>query len=105
MRGKINDTKEEFQDNLDIFMNNIEIGKIYIINGDDYNVTITPINIRDSNISTYIDLSVCESILRKKLNISQAEILTIMQIEIDKKNGISLNNQVEYSIYDSQKKN
>ena len=104
MKGKINETKEEFQNNLDNFMNNIEIGKIYKINGEDYNVTISPINIRDSHNSTYVDLSVCESILRKKLNISQAEILTIMQIEIDKKNGISLNNQVEYSIYDSQKK-
>jgi len=103
MKGKIYETKEEFQNNLDNFMNNIEIGKIYKINGDDYNVTITPINIRDSYNSTYVDLSVCESILRKKYNISQTEILTIMQIEIDKNNEKSLNNQVEYSIYDDQK--
>ena len=104
MKGKILETKEEFQNNLDTFMNNIEIGKIYKINGDDYNVTITPINVRDSHNSTYVDLSVCESILRKKYNISVNEILTIMQIEIDKKNEKSLNNQVEYSIYDAQKK-
>ena len=104
MKGKINETKEEFQNNLDNFMNNIEIGKIYKINGDDYNVTITPINVRETHNSTYVDLSVCESILRKKLNISQTEILTIMQIEIDKKNEKSLNNQVEYSIFDAQKK-
>ena len=104
MKGKINETKEEFQNNLDNFMNNIEIGKIYEINGDDYNVTITPINVSDTHNSTYVDLSVCEGILRKKYNISETEILTIMQIEIDKKNDKSLNNQVEYSIYDSQKK-
>ena len=44
MRGKINKTKEELEDSIDKLMKNIEIGKKYEITGNDYNVTIRPIN-------------------------------------------------------------
>ena len=79
----------------------IEIGKKYEINGDDYNVTITPIN--DTFKSSYVDLTICEQILRKEYNISSNEILTILQIEIDKMNEKALTSQVEYAIYNDQK--
>ena len=41
-------------------MKNIKIGKIYQIYGNDYNLTISPINATNN-----IDLTLCEQILRK----------------------------------------
>ena len=101
IKGKINKTKEELQENLNELMKIIEIGKKYEINGDDYNVTITPIN--DTFKSTYVDLTICEQILRKEYNISSNDILTILQIEIDKMNEKALTSQVEYAIYNDKK--
>ena len=43
MRGEIDETKEELENSIDEFMENIDIGKKLKINGNDYNVTITPI--------------------------------------------------------------
>ena len=98
IKGKINKTKEELEENLDKLMEEIEIGKKYKIYGDDYNITITPINNNaDNDKSTYVNFTQCEEILRKKLNISENEILTILQIEIDKMNEKALTNQVEYA--------
>ena len=105
IKGKTNKTKEEMEDNLKEIIDVIEIGKKYIINGDDYNMTISPINVIDTFQSTYVELSICEQILRKQYNLSSDEVLTILQIEIDKKNEKALTNQVEYGIYDSNKKN
>ena len=105
IKGKTNKTKEEIEDNLKEIIDVIEIGKKYIINGDEYNMTISPINVIDTFQSTYVELSICEQILRKQYNLSSDEILTILQIEIDKKNEKALTNQVEYGIYDSKKNN
>ena len=105
IKGKTNITKEKMEENLKEIINIIEIGKKYIINGDDYNMTISPINVIDTFQSTYVELSICEQILRKQYNLSSNEILTILQIEIDKKNEKALTNQVEYGIYDKNKNN
>jgi hypothetical protein len=67
-------------------------------------MTISPINVIDTFQSTYVELSICEQILRKQYNLSSDEIITILQIEIDKKNEKALTNQVEYGIYDRKKK-
>ena len=54
IKGRTNKTKEEIEDNLKEIIDIIEIGKKYIINGDDYNMTISPINVIDTFQSTYI---------------------------------------------------
>ena len=61
-------------------------------------------NEQDSFNSTLVDFTLCEEILRKVYNISSEEILTILQIEIDKKNEKVLSNQIEYAIYNGEKK-
>ena len=103
IKGKIDKPKEQLEDNLQEIMNEIDIGKKYEINGDDYNLTITPINDLSTVKSTYADFSECEKILRGKLNISDKEILTILQIEIDKMNEKALTSQVEYAIYNEKR--
>ena len=45
IKGRTNKTKEEIEDNLKEIIDIIEIGKKYIINGDDYNMTISPITL------------------------------------------------------------
>ena len=42
--GKISKSKEELENNLDELITKIEIGKKYEITGDDYNITISPVN-------------------------------------------------------------
>ena len=103
MKAKINVTKEELDDHLDDIIDQVDIGKRYEINGDDYNITITSIDDIDDFKTTYADLSICEQILRKVNNISDDKILTMLQIEIDKLNSQSLTNQVEYVVYDEEK--
>ena len=104
IQEKCNKTKEEIIDNLNEFMKDYDIGKIYEIFGYDYNIKISPINSNlYRNISTYIDFSNCESILRKKNGLSSS-ILTVYQLEIDNTNEQSLINDVEYAVFDENKK-
>ena len=103
MKATINLNKEELDDHLDDIIDQVDIGKRYEINGDDYNITITSVDDIDDFKTTYADLSICEQILRKVKNISDDTILTMLQIEIDKLNSQSLTNQVEYVIYDEDK--
>ena len=102
IKGKTNQSKEDI--NLDIIINGIEIGKKYEIFGNDYNIRISPVNLIDTFNSTYVEFSICEQILRKQYNLTKDEIITILQIEIDKLNENCLTNQVEYEIYNSEKK-
>ena len=97
--GKINETKEEIGNNLDEIMKNISIGTKYLIYGNDYNISIFPINDSDSFQSTFVDFSLCENILRIKNNLTNNETLTFLKIEIDKMNDKVLTNQIEYKIY------
>ena len=55
-----NKTKEDLSNNLDQLMKDIEIGKVYEIEGDDYEVKISPINFKDyEGSSTYINFLEC----------------------------------------------
>ena len=101
--GKINQTKEEIENNLDKIMEIIELKKKYLICGDNFNISISPIKDINTFQSTYADLSLCEDILREKYKLPSDEILTVMQIEIDKMNENSLTNQLEYAIYNEKK--
>ena len=97
-------TKEEIMQNLDTVMENYDVGEIYEIFGEDYSIKISPINTRVySNISTYIQFSNCENILREKNGLSQSSILTVYQIEIDNFNENSLINKVEYAVFNENK--
>ena len=104
IQKKINKTKEEIIININETIKDIEIGLIYEIYGNDYNIKISPINTTNyKNISTYVDLLSCEDSLRTSYKISKNEILTIFQIEIYNNNSNSLINQVEYVIFDDKK--
>ena len=103
IKGKININKEELENNMEYIMKIINIGQKYEIHGEDYDIKITPINDQDSVKSSFLDLTICEEILKKKYNISSDEILTILKIEIDKKNDKALTNQIEYAIYNENK--
>ena len=100
--GKINITKEELENRLEDVMKIIKIGEKYEIKGEDYDMKITPINEQESQ-SNLVDFTKCEEILRSVYNISE-EILTILKIEIDKKDEKAITNQIEYAIYDEKKK-
>ena len=101
---KSDKTKEQIIQNLDEVMENYDVGKIYEIFGDDYSIKISPINTRIySNISTYINFSTCENILREKNGLSQSSILTVYQIEIVNLIENSLINNVEYAVFDENK--
>ena len=100
----LNKTKEEIINNLDNAMLEYEINKIYELFGDDYNIKISPININIyKNISTFIDFSNCEKILREKNELSLSSILTIYQIEIENPNEQSLINDIEFAVFNDKK--
>ena len=85
-------------------MEDYDIGKIYEIFGNDYNIKISPINTNKyKNISTYIDFLNCENILRTKNGLSSSNILTTYQIEIDNPNEQMLINNLQYEVYDENK--
>jgi len=105
IQEKSNKTKEEIIENLNEVMKDYDIWKIYEIFGDDYNIKISPINSNlYKNISTYIDFSNCENILRDSYGLSPSSILTVYQLEIDNTNEQSLINNVEYAVFDENKR-
>ena len=98
-------TKEEIIENLDKAMENYDIGKIYEIFGNDYNIKISPINTHIyENISTFINFTNCENILKRENKINSSSILTVYQIEIDNNYEKSLINDVEYVVFNEDKK-
>ena len=97
-------TKEDIINNIENYIKNYDIHKIYEIFGNDYYIKISPINNKKyKNISTYIEFLSCENKLRDHYDISQNSILTVLQMEINKNNNNSLINQVEYIVYDEFK--
>ena len=100
----INITKEELVDNLDNFMKNVEIGKVYLIEANDYEVKISPINFNKYDVisSTYINFLDCEKKIRAENHLPQESIITVIQIEIYNNIDKSLTNQVEYAVYDEK---
>ena len=102
LKSNLTITKDELENKLDKILNQIEIGQKYEITGNGYNLTITPINELSNFKSTYVDFKECEEIIRNKSNISSDEILTFLQIEIDKMNEKALTSQVEYAVYNEK---
>ena len=93
---KTNKTKEEIENDYYGFYQDFEIGKIYEIFGDNFTVKISPMGRREHDkISTFIDFSECEYILRDKYNLNLSTIITVLQIETT---NISANN-ITYIVY------
>ena len=104
IKRKIEKSKEEFISNLDDLMLDIEIGKVYEMKADDYEVKISPINFKDfEDSSTYINFLNCENTLREHNHLPPDSILTVIQIEIYKYDDKSLTNQVEYAVYNDKR--
>ena len=104
LHSKSNKTKEEIIDNLDTVMEDYDIGKIYEIIGDDYNVKISPINIKQHDeIATYIDFANCENILKSSKDLNESSLLTVYQIEVYNTNEQTLVNNVQYAVYNEKK--
>ena len=104
-RTTTNKTKENLAGNLDELMEDVELGKVYEIKADDYEVKISPINFNEyEDSSTFINFLECENTLREKNNLPKESILTVIQIEIYNYEAKSLTNQVEYAVYDDKKK-
>ena len=101
---KINKSKEELNEILPEIINKIIIGNNYEIAGNDFYLYIRPLNSTDCRSSISINFTNCEQILREELNINPSRILTFLQMEITDKNEQSLINQVEYLVYDDNKK-
>ena len=103
-KGEIKEKKEDLEHKLDEIMNIIEIGKKYIIFGEDYNITINKNNNNDEFLKNVnVDLKECEEILRNEYKMSPKETLTLFQIEIDKMNNYSLTRKVEYALFNEKK--
>ena len=103
MKGKVNKTKEEVVNNLEDILDQIDVGTKYRINGNDYEIIISPVNKIRSFNSTYVDLGECVDILREKYNLSSDEIISILQVEIDALNEQVIANQIEYIVFDEEK--
>ena len=101
--AELNITKNEMINNLKNIMEQIEIGKNYKLEGEDYDIVISPINTYKSLNTTYVDLGECSDILRRKHNLSSEEIISILQIEIHSLNEKVLSNKVEYLLYDEKR--
>ena len=100
-----NKTKEDILNNLDGVLEDYNISNIYEIFGDDYNIKISPINsMTYKNISTYINFSNCENILRRENNMSISSKIIVYQIEIDYPYEQTLNKKIEYEVFNEYKK-
>ena len=105
MQEKTNKTKGDIISNIEEdALEDYDIGQTYEIFGDDFNIKVSPINSKThGNISTYIDFSNCEKILREKNKLNESSILTVYQIEMDNPNNQSLINDVQYAVFNEKK--
>ena len=103
-RTTINQTKEDFLNDMDKAIQNIEIGKNYEIKGNDFTITIKPTNTPPLPNTTHVEFDECEQILRSTYNISNTSIITFLQMEMDNDNNDALYKQIQYSTYDDQLK-
>ena len=96
-------TKEELFNDLPLLIKKIKIGESYKIEGDDYNMKISPTNVTHLSSTTHVNFKKCENFLRYYYNISDSRIITFMQLEINNTNSKILVNKVEYQAYDDNR--
>ena len=96
--------QEKFIKILDQLMSEKKVGNYYTIPGKNYTIIIKPCSSSNNKDKTNINFENCEKIIRKENNIPASSILTILMIEIENYNNHSLINQVEYRLFDENKK-
>ena len=79
----MNKTKDEINEIIPQILSKIKIGEYYKLTGNDFSMTIRPLNSNNTDNSTYVDFSNCEEILRQELKISPSNTLTFLQVEIN----------------------
>ena len=97
---KIYVNKDNLKEEIPSIIKKIEIGKIYKKVGEDYSILIYPTNSTYLTSTTHVDFNECEKKIRKHFNISDSNIITFLQIELENEDSKSLINQVEYQAYD-----
>ena len=95
--------KEELVNNLPKLMKEIIIGESYEIQGEDYNIKISPTTVSYLSNTTHVNFEKCEKFLRYYYNISESRYITFLQLEIYNTNSKVLVNKVEYQAYDDNK--
>ena len=99
-----NKTLEIVVDNLNRLIKEVNISKIYDIKSDEYEMRISPLDIRYfKDNSTFIDFMECEKKLKRKNGPSPPENLFVITLEIYKNDESSLTNQVEYAIFNEKR--
>ena len=99
------DTKEEIIQNINNALDDYDLKNIYEIFGNDYKIKISKMNSKIyQNISTYIDFSNCEQLLRAANNLNDSYLLTVFQMEIDNPSNQRLIDDVRYTIFNEEKK-
>ena len=88
---------EEVIEYLDTLIKGTDPTETYVINGDNTNIIIKPIDAKVEGSSVNIDFSACEKILKEKYPGKQFRII---QMNIENKAEKNLVDQVEYKIYD-----
>ena len=95
--------KDELLEKIPEIINLIKIGEIYESKGENFTLSIKPIDASYQQNTTHINFKQCEEILRNTLNISSERIITFLLLEVYDKKEKSLVNQVEYQVYDDNK--
>jgi hypothetical protein len=72
--------------------------------GNDFSIYIGPTNLSPHKNGTKIDLNNCEQKLKNYYNISNSSNLTIVQLETDNNDLNTLFNDLEFKIYDENKR-
>ena len=99
-----NKTLEVVVNNLNRLIKEVNISKIYDIKSDEYEMRISPLDIRYiKDNSTYINFLECEKKLRRKNRDSPPNNLYVIILEIYKNDESCLTNQVEYAIFNEKK--
>ena len=102
--ANLNPTKEEILENIGKIMDGIKLGETYEYQNNNFTLLIYPMNSELLNNKTHIDSFQCESELKNYYNLPKESIITFFQMEIQNKNEKSLVNQVEYKVYDENRK-
>jgi len=92
---------EEIIYELDEFIQYIDFGQSYIINGDGYSLIIKPIEDEYDRTTVKINFNECLRVLKYNFNISSQ--LTLLQLNIENNNDKCLFDQVEYKIYNESR--
>jgi len=101
---KTNKTLEIFINNLEKLIGEVNIEEIYEITADHFKIKISPINYKEFDTdNSFINFLDCENTLRKENNLLPNDTITEVMIEIDKNDGKSLTNQIEYAVFYGKK--